>query len=116
MPNEGIKNIIKQAQNLKNINFEVKDYIDIKKILGYTIYADPPYFDKESVKYKYPGIKKLDEEIFWNWCREIGKNNIILASNYEAPDDFKCILEKQRRIFSKNTQNPIVFERLYKYE
>lgn len=116
IPNEGIRNIIKQAPNLKNIKFEVKNYLDINEISGYTIYADPPYFDKESVKYKYPGIEKLNEENFWNWCRKFGKNNVILISNYSAPDDFKCVFEKQHRIFSKNTENPISIERLYKYE
>lgn len=116
IPNEAIRNIIKQASNLTNIKFETKNYLDINEISGYVIYADPPYFDKESVKYKYPGIEKLDENIFWNWCRKIGKSNIILISNYDAPNDFKCIFEKEHRIFSKNTQKPIVTERLYIYE
>lgn len=114
--NERIRNIIKQAPNLKNIKFETKNYLDIKDISGYTIYADPPYFQKNSKKPIYVGIDKFDENIFWDWCREIGKNNIIFISNYNAPHDFKCVFEKQHRIFSKNTENPISIERLYKYE
>lgn len=114
--NEKIRNIIKQAPNLKNIKFETKNYLDIKNISGYTIYADPPYFQKNSKKPIYTGIDKFDENIFWNWCREMGKNNVLFVSNYDAPCDFKCIFEKEHRIFSKNTKNPIAIERLYKYE
>ena len=116
IPNEGIRNIIKQASNLKNIKFEVKNYLDINEISGYTIYADPPYFNKKSTQNKYPGVDKFNENDFWEWCKKIGKNNIVLISNYDAPNDFKCIFEKEYRIFSKDTKNPISIEKLYKYE
>ena len=115
--NEKIRNIIKQSPNLKNIQFKIMNYLDIDNISGYTIYADPPYFQKGSKKPRYAGVAgKFDEDKFWDWCRKIGKNNTLFVSNYEAPEDFKCIFEKERRIFSKDTKNPISIEKLYKYE
>ena len=116
IPNEGIRNIIKQSPNLKDIHFEIKNYFNIDNIIGYTIYCDPPYFEKTSKRQKYEGQNKFDENIFWDWCRKIGKNNTILISNYDAPNDFKCIFEKEHRIFSKDAKKPIAIERLYKYE
>ena len=116
MPNEGIRNIIKQSPNLKNIHFETKNYLDINDVMGYTIYCDPPYYQKNSKKPIYVGVGRFDEKSFWDWCRKIGKNNNLIISNYEAPDDFTCIFEKEHRIFSKNTKQPIAIERLYKYE
>ena len=42
---EAIKNLVKQAPNLKDIKFECCDFRDIPKdeIEGYVIYCDPPY-------------------------------------------------------------------------
>ena len=114
--NEAIKNIINQSPNLKNIYFDVKNYIDINNINGYTIYADPPYFKKESKRPRYAGQNKFSEDVFWDWCRKIGKTNNLLISNYDAPDDFKCVFEKEHRIFARNTEDKIAIERLYKYE
>ena len=111
-----INNIIKQAPNLKDIHFEIKNYLDIDNIMGYTIYCDPPYFSKSSTKYRYLGTEKLNEDDFWNWCRKMGKNNIILISNYDAPEDFKCIFERERTNAQHNAGELIVKERLYKYE
>lgn len=116
IPNERIRNLIKQAPNLKNIYFETKNYLDINNIMNYTIYADPPYFQENSKKPKYVGQQKFIEDEFWNWCRKIGKNNTLLISNYKAPNDFKCIFEKEHRIFSKNAHEKISVERLFIYE
>lgn len=116
IPNERIRNLIKQAPNLKNIYFETKNYLDINNIMNYTIYADPPYFQENSKKPKYVGQQKFIEDEFWNWCRKIGKNNTLLISNYKAPNDFRCIFEKEHRIFSKNAHEKISVERLFIYE
>lgn len=91
--NEGIRNLIKQAPNLKNIQFKCCDFREIKNISGYVIYCDPPY--KDATKYK---TKDFPYEEFYDWCREMSKNNIVLISEYWMPDDFECIWERNIKL------------------
>ena len=88
-----IKNLNKQRPNLKNIYFECKDFRDIKSISGYVIYCDPPY--KNTTGYK---TNDFPYEEFYNWCREMSKNNIVLISEYWMPSDFKCIWSKESKV------------------
>ena len=90
MPNEAIRNLIKQAPKLKDIKFKCKDFREIKSLNNYVIYCDPPY--KSTVKYNKT---EFSYEEFYDWCREMSKNNIVLISGYWMPDDFKCIWEKE---------------------
>ena len=86
--NEAKNNIIKQSVNLKDIKFECKDYKDLDNLSGYVIYCDPPY--KGVLGYK----SKFNHEEFYEWLRKISLENIVLISEYEMPDDFECIWEK----------------------
>ena len=88
-----IKNLLKQRNNLKNINFQHKDFREIKNISGYVIYCDPPY--KDTTKYS---TKNFPYEEFYNWCEEMSKNNIVLISEYNMPDNFKCIWQKESKV------------------
>lgn len=80
---------MKQAENLKDIEFKCCSFDTYKNLSGYVIYCDPPY--RETTSYKQ---KNFDYELFYNWCREMSKNNIVLISEYSMPDDFKRIWEK----------------------
>lgn len=66
IPNERTRNLIKQSPNLKDIQFTCCDFRN---------------------------IKPNDE--FYNWCRQMAKNNILLVSEYNMPDDFDCIWQKE---------------------
>ena len=86
--NECRNNIIKQSVNLKDIKFECKDYKDLDNLSGYVIYCDPPY--KNKLGYQ----SNFNHEEFYEWVRKMSVNNIVLVSEYEMPDDFECIWEK----------------------
>lgn len=49
----------------------------------------PPYQD--TVKY----TNNFNHQDYWNWVREISKNNIVFCSEYSAPDDFVCIWQQE---------------------
>lgn len=101
MSNEAIRNLLKQSKDLKDIKFECKDFREIKNISGYVIYCDPPY--KDTTKYK---TEDFPYDEFYEWCREISRNNIILISEYWMPNDFKCIWEKESKVnFDSNRKN-----------
>lgn len=92
MSNEAIRNLLKQAPNLKDIHFECKDFREIKDIQDYVIYCDIPY--KNTTKYS---TNEFPYEEFYNRCRNMSKNNIVLVSEYEMPSDFKCIWQKETK-------------------
>lgn len=89
--NERIRNLIKQSPNLKDIQFTCCDFRNIKPtIKNFVIYCDIPY--KNSTKYK---VDDFPYNEFYDWCRQMAKNNIVLVSEYNMPDDFECIWQKE---------------------
>ena len=87
---ESRRNIMKQINNLQDVIFTNKPYIEMKNVKNTLIYCDPPYKNTTS----YQSCRGFDHDEFWDWCRKISKNNIVLISELEAPDDFKCIWEQ----------------------
>jgi site-specific DNA-adenine methylase len=87
---ESYKNLNRQANKLKNICFKCCDFREIKNRKNCVIYCDPPY--KNTTKYS-TGCFPYEE--FYDWCRKMSKDNIVLISEYSMPDDFKCIWQKQ---------------------
>ena len=69
--NEAYRNTMKQLPNVIDVKFVNADFkaLEIKNAV---IYCDPPY--QGTTKYS-TGSFNYDE--FWNWCREISKNNIV---------------------------------------
>ena len=50
------------------------------------IFCDLPYEGTTSYK-----TGAFDHDKFWQWCRDMSKNNVVFVSEYEAPDDFICV-------------------------
>lgn len=90
---ESFDNLQKQSPNLKGIKFKHCSFQDINTdISNYVIYCDPPY--RGTTKYKTDPFP-YDE--YYDWCRKMSKNNIVLCSEYWMPDDFKCIWSKETK-------------------
>jgi site-specific DNA-adenine methylase len=89
VPNETIRNIIKQAPNLKDIQFSCCDFRAITDIKESVIYCDIPY--KNTTKY---AVAAFPYNEFYDWCRAMSKNNIVIVSEYSMPEDFECIWQK----------------------
>jgi DNA adenine methylase len=87
---ESVRNILKQVKKIKDVSFGHRKYqdINIDNLYGYVIYCDPPY--ENSTQYGY----NFDHVDFWNWVRKVSKNNLVLISEYNAPEDFECIWSK----------------------
>ena len=85
---ERINNILKQ--NLDGIKLVCSSYDALDIPANSIIYCDPPY--NGTTKYK----DSFDSDAFWQWCRDKAKEgHTVYVSEYNAPEDFKCILEKQ---------------------
>lgn len=100
IPAEGIRNLVKQAPKLKGIDFQHKSFLDYKpnEYRNCVFYLDPPYrgrFGYSTGEFPY--------EEFDKWAIELAKNNIVLISEYEMPDDyFECIWSKEQLVNVKN--------------
>lgn len=87
---EAIRNISKQMLNLMDVKFTCQDYTYFTGVNHTLIYCDPPYQGTT----QYGSSKGFDYDKFWDWVRLVSENNIVLVSEYNAPDDFKSVYEK----------------------
>ena len=92
-----LKNLKSQASHLKDITFMCCDY---KKFLDYKdclFYFDPPYKDT-----KQYSIQNINYNEFYDFLRQLSQNNIVLVSEYNMPNDFKCIWQRERKVQQKS--------------
>ena len=118
IPAEGIRNLEKQRKNLKNIKFINSSFLDIPihDLKNYVIYCDIPY--KSTLKYNTEAFPYND---FYEWCKIVSQNNIVLISEYSMPDDFECIWQKDVKVLidsnkKENNKNSIRMEKLFMYK
>lgn len=96
LPNEAIRNLQKQAPNIQGIKFECKSFTDYNPsdYKNCVFYLDPPY--RKTLSYSTGGFP---HEEFDKWAIELGKNNTVLISEYELPEDkFECIWSKDVKV------------------
>ena len=59
----------------------------------YVFYCDPPYENTKGYK-----DKSFNHEEFWGYVRKMSKAGFkVLVSEYNAPDDFKCIWSAEKK-------------------
>ena len=88
---EAKRNLETQIPYLQAIEWTYGDYKNINQNANnWLIYADPPYKDTK----QYGTSKNFDHEAFWQWVRDMSKDNIVIVSEQQAPDDFKCIWQQ----------------------
>lgn len=108
---EAKDNILKQGEFLKDIVFESGDYRKTCDPVNALIYCNPPY---QGTK-QYANAITFDYEDFWNTIRDWSNRNIVLISEQNAPDDFKCIWEQEVSRSIKATDKSKSTEKLFKY-
>ena len=104
-------NILRQIDGLQGIQFETKDYRTITDIKNWCIYLDPPY---SGVK-KYENSKDFNYIVFWEYVRNLSKDNIVLVSEQNAPPDFECIWSQTVNRSIKATNKSYSTEKLFRY-
>lgn len=98
---ERLANLKQQAPNLKEIIFSCCDYKSYlaQGLKNALFYLDPPYRGT-----KQYSKQNIDYEEFYDFCRELSKNNIVVISEYDMPEDFVCIWEKERQVLQKSNR------------
>lgn len=92
VPAQAIRSLKRQqkSQLFRDVEFLNKDYLDLE-ISDSVIYCDPPY--KNTTKYVHDDF---DYNVFYDWCIEKSKNNIVLVSEYSIDNpNFKEIWNKE---------------------
>lgn len=87
------ENLIETAALMKQVKFLNSQSYDKFNPKGYLIYCDPPYIGNtfQNVTEYF----KFDHDKFWNMMRKWSKNNIVVISEYQAPNDFVCVWSKK---------------------
>lgn len=108
---ERLKYAKEQAPLLKDIQFKACDYTVYKDVKKALFYLDPPYKGTKP----YNGKNDFDYERFYDFCREIAKENFVFISEYNMPSDFKCIWQKERKVMQKSdrTKADVAVEKLF---
>ena len=111
MSNEALRNLKKQIPNILDIEFICSNYLDNEfcNLKNALIYCDPPY--SNTTKYS---TKEFDTNKFWDWCRIMSKNNYVYISEYNAPEDFECIWQKEITTSLKVKEHEKRVEKLFR--
>lgn len=76
--NEARRNAEAQSEHLNGIHFACQNYDELKDVSDAVIYLDPPY--QGTKIYGYANQPKMDYDHFWNWVRDLSKNNYVFVS------------------------------------
>lgn len=111
--NEQRNNLLRDFQNeqrkLSDVKFIQSSYNELEIPPKSIIYCDPPY--QGTTEYK---TGTFDHEAFWQWCRDMkAKGHTIFISEYNAPNDFKCVWEMNVKDSLSNQVTHIKTEKLF---
>lgn len=109
---ESKKNILNQIKGggIAGIDFMVKDYREFKPC-GCVIYCDPPYEETKD----YISAKDFNRPEFWQIMREWSRDNIVLISELQAPEDFITVWEREVDRSMKAKEHFRATEKLFVY-
>lgn len=106
---EAKRNLIAQVPNLKDIDIRCCSYEAYSNTKNALIYCDPPYRNTKVYSRKIT----FDHDKFWNWVREMSKNNIVLISEEQAPSDFDILWEQEVTRTIRATEKKTATEKLF---
>lgn len=85
-------------KDIESIYYKVRCYYEVKaKLYEDILNFDPPY--KGTKQYS---IQNINYDEFYDFLRQLSKNNIVLVSEYNMPNDFKCIWQRERNVQQKS--------------
>lgn len=109
---ENINNINQQIPLLNGVTFLNEDYYNVEIPDNSIVYCDPPYKGTK----QYDISKNFDYDRFYDFCRSINKKGIpIFISEYNMPDDFECVWQKQLSTCINQTLTKKPIEKLFTF-
>lgn len=107
------RSLLKKMKTMQDVKFEYKSYDNWIGMKNALFYCDPPYNDTTQAY----GTGEFDTNKFWADMRSLSKDNDVYISEYEAPDDFKCVLEIPTKTIIRDSNDKVSYriEKLFKY-
>ena len=107
---ENIKNTLSQVPFLMGVEFYTGNYDELLIPEQSIIYCNPPYKNTK----QYAVSKNFDHENFYQWCRnKKHEGHTVFVSEYEMPDDFKCVWQMDVRTAQNPYNTKFVTEKLF---
>ena len=94
--------VMSKMNNLKDAKFLCKDYKELNP-KNSVIYCDPPY--QGTTQYDKNIVGDFDTEQFWEYMRKWSKDNLVFISEYNAPEDFVCVWQKEVKLDIRDSNN-----------
>ena len=96
---------LQSLQHLQHLYLTNKDYADVQIKENSVIYCDPPY--KNTEKYRMD----FNHNEFYKWCRK--QKELVIISEYNMPEDFICIAEKEKISLMRSSNRTTKTEKLF---
>ena len=108
---ENIRNISRQLDDLRGVEWYCGDYSDIPIPPASIIYCDPPY--KGTSGYT---TGRFDYLRFYDWCRRMSsEGHTVFVSEYQMPEgDFECVWQKEVKNTLNDTRTYTATEKLWR--
>ena len=106
---EAIRNVLAQVPHLQDVVFRTQDFFTLSSNNA-VIYCDPPY--KSTTGYH----EAFNSEEYWQHVRELSRDNVVLCSEYSAPNDFTCIWQKKLITTLDHDSRSTATEKLFYYK
>lgn len=109
------RSIVRVSRQVQDVEFlDSRSYTEHSPINS-TIYCDPPYKTASKSVLGMDNFASFDHEVFWDTMREwIKHDNIVIVSEFTAPDDFVGVWEK--KIVSNVNHKGHRVEKLFMHE
>jgi DNA adenine methylase len=86
--------IMERVKKLKDVTFAHALYHEYANREECFFYLDPPYKGRrENYKNNIDAEIPFDTNEMWEFARKLSEKNTVLVSEYNAPEDFECVLE-----------------------
>lgn len=109
---EAKRNLSKQVQRLKDIQFQCGDYEDLYfDKADCLFYCDIPYKGTQ----QYGSCKNFDYVRFWKWAKRMSEKNIVLVSEHEAPSEWECIWQKEVKRTINSKKHVLAIEKIFEF-
>lgn len=88
----GLTTQVINFKHLDKVKFVYDSYDQIHLDEKMIVYCDPPYASTKKYETDFDNAK------FWEWARKTSKKvKKLFISEYEAPDDFKCVWQMKKK-------------------
>lgn len=110
--NQAYKNFMEQIKQplYKDIKFYWSDYKNLPNYKNCLIYCDPPYQNTKAYGYKFE--TDFNYNHYWNWVRDLSKENWVVCSEQTFPEDFNIIWQQDVKRTNGSDNNYKAIEKL----